>query len=388
MPAVEPFPLIELSGSPRQRGLVYGEVAKERIRRSICLYRRQIEAAGVDLPELADLAGDFISRIREWSPDMITEMEAIAEGAGVTFIEIVLVNARTELVQLARRRATSAMLQPDGCTGVVAMPEKTDTGELLHGQTWDWLAECAETSVVLKIRRQDGPDMLTFTEAGGLSRNGFNSAGIAITANYLESDRDYRTSGIPLTLIRRKALEQRHLADAFRVVATTPKSTSNNMIVSSAHGFAVNFECAPDEAFTILPQDGLIVHANHWQSPVALAKLKEMGVRNMADSLYRDFMVRRHLRGVGDAVSMDDIRHALSDRFGAPYSVCRPPIPGIAGNLSATVAMVLFRPAAGLMEITPLPAINGRATIYALDMDVSVSVVSSGGVTPSVAAHA
>jgi hypothetical protein len=56
--------------------------------------------------------------------------------------------------------------------------------------------------VVVRILRDDGPDLLTFTEAGGLARSGFNSAGIAITANYLESDRDYRELGIPLPFIR------------------------------------------------------------------------------------------------------------------------------------------------------------------------------------------
>ena len=44
----------------------------------------------------------------------------------------------------------------------------------------------------------------------------------------------------------------------------TPKAVSNNMIVSHTEGFAVSLECAPDEAFWITPDDGLIVHANHW----------------------------------------------------------------------------------------------------------------------------
>ena len=43
-------------------------------------------------------------------------------------------------------------------------------------------------------------------------------AGIAITANYLECDRDYRQVGVPLALIRRKVLEQEHLALAMRAV--------------------------------------------------------------------------------------------------------------------------------------------------------------------------
>ena len=55
----------------------------------------------------------------------------------------------------------------DACTGVVALPSATRDGRLIHAQNWDWKAECAETAVVLKIHRDDGPDILTFTEAGG-----------------------------------------------------------------------------------------------------------------------------------------------------------------------------------------------------------------------------
>lgn len=387
MTSAKPFPMIDLKGSPRERGLAYGAQAKERIDRSIALYQRQIRAVGCDLPQLATLAGDFHNRVRAWAPDIVVEMDAIAEGAGVEPADIMLVNARTELVQLARRKPVMAP-EPEGCTGVVAMPEVTASGELLHGQTWDWLAECAETGVVLRIHRDDGPDILTFTEAGGMARNGFNAAGMAVTANYLESDRDYRSVGLPLSLIRRRALEQKHFADAVRVIATTPKSTSNNMILSSVHGFAVDLECAPDETFPITPEDGLIVHANHWQSPVALSKLKEMGLNNMPDSIYRDFFVRRHLKAKGNAIRMEDIKTAFSDRFGEPYSVCRPPIPGISGNLSATVATVMFQPVAGLMEITPLPAVNSQATLYTLDMEPAVAALRSRRLIEPVAAHA
>ncbi len=72
------------------------------------------------------------------------------------------------------------------------LAEASADGKLLHGQNWDWRAECAETGVVLRIAREDGPDVLTFTEAGGLARAGMNSAGVALTANFLGSDRDGR----------------------------------------------------------------------------------------------------------------------------------------------------------------------------------------------------
>ena len=49
--------------------------------------------------------------------------------------------------------------------------------------------------------------------------------------------------------------------------------------------------------------------------------------------------------------------------------MCRPPRPGSHDNLSATVAMVVMEPAAGLMEVAPLPALNRVFTRYSLQDD-------------------
>ncbi|EYR81670.1 C45 family autoproteolytic acyltransferase/hydrolase [Shinella sp. 838] len=369
MADITPFPLIEISGPPRERGRMYGEKARDRIHLSAGLYTGQLHKLGFDDADIERLVTLFLPRIRDWAPDLVTEMEGIAEGAGVSLSAVVLVNARTEVLQLARLEAGVSDEEPDGCTGAVLLPEVTRDGTVIHGQNWDWRAECADTSVVLRILRDDGPDILTFTEAGGLARSGFNSAGITITANYLESDRDYREMGIPLPFIRRRALEARHFAMALRVVAITPKSGSNNMMLSTAEGYAVDLECAPDEAFPIYPQDGVIVHANHWQSAVALSKLRETGLPNVPDSLYRDHRVLKVLREGGGKLGVDDLKRAFFDDFAAPFCVCRAPLAKDGGNLSATVAMILCEPAKGVMEIAPLPAINRTFTRYELAMD-------------------
>ncbi|WP_158971270.1 C45 family autoproteolytic acyltransferase/hydolase [Chachezhania sediminis] len=365
------FPLIQTRGTPRERGRLYGEQARDRIRGSVDLYMGSLGKRGLTRDDVLEMAAGFAPRIRDWAPDLMEEIEGIAEGADLAQAEIVLINARTEVLQLAdRRTGTQPDPEPDGCTGAVVLPGATDAGHLIHGQNWDWRAECADTSVVLKVERDDGPDFLTFTEAGGLARSGMNAAGISITANYLECDRDYRGLGIPLPLIRRRALEAAHFAHAIRVVAVTPKSGSNNMMLGYAGGFAVNLECAPDESFAIYPDaQGLIVHANHWLHNAALSKLKDTGLDDVPDSLYRDARVRHHLDGRAD-LTVEDLKTALMDRFADPYGVCRPPLQKGNGNLSATVAMVLMEPALGVMDIAPLPAVNDTFTRYRLDMDL------------------
>ncbi|WP_204322432.1 hypothetical protein, partial [Streptococcus pneumoniae] len=67
---------------------------------------------------------------------------------------------------------------------------------------------------------------------------------------------------------------------------------------------------------------GLIVHANHWQSPVALAKLKDTGIANTPDSLYRDLRVRALLEARRGAVDVEAVRDALFDDYQSPWSVC------------------------------------------------------------------
>src|SRR5580704_10669353 len=365
MSMIQPFPLIEISGPPRERGRQYGRQAAARIRKGTSLYLTRLKELSLDSAGVLALVRDYLPAIEAFEPIYIEEMHGIAEGAGVPFEDVVLLNARTEILKLAERSGED---DPDGCTGIVVLPQATKAGRLIHAQNWDWKRECAETAVVLKVRRDDGPDLMTFTEAGALGRCGFNAVGIAITANYLECDRDYREVSVPLALIRRKVLESEHVALAMRTVYCTRKSGANNMIVSHRDGVAIDFECAPDETFQVHPDRGLLVHANHFVSPVALGKLKDTGIASTPDSLYRDIRVRELLQPHLGAITFDTVKAALFDDFAYPWSVCRPPRRSLSDNLSATVAMVLMEPASGLMEVAPLPALNRQFTTYRLDV--------------------
>jgi isopenicillin-N N-acyltransferase like protein len=367
----EAFPLIDVSGTPHERGVMYGRQASQRIRKGVAHYSGQLARLKLDSAGVAQLVRAYLPIIEGFDDSYIAEMHGIAAGAEIPFEDVVLLNARTEILKLAEKPALRAQLvgETDGCTAVAVMAGAAADGRLIHAQNWDWKAECAETAVVLRIRRDDGPDILTFTEAGGLARSGMNSAGIAITANYLQSDRDYRSIGVPLALIRRKVLQQQHLAPAMQAVYATPKSASNNMMVSHCAGVCIDFECAPDETFQLHPERGLLVHANHFVSPVALSKLNEMGLFGAGDSLYRDIRVRDLLLPHLGRVTIDHVKAALSDDFGTPFSVCRPVRVNPDNNLSATVAMVVMQPELGIMEVAPLPAQGCHFTTYTLPPD-------------------
>ncbi len=372
--AYAPFPLIDLSGSPIERGRQHGRAAPDRIKRGIKMYSESLLKSGVDWKELERKAQTMVPVIETFDPAYVEEMRGIAEGSGEPFAGIVLMNARTEMVVAARKQQVEKHF-PDGCTAALALPEASADGVLLHGQNWDWRAECAETSVVLRIRRDDGPDILTFTEAGGLARSGLNSAGIGLTANALECDRDYlRGTGVPLPFIRRKVLESEFLAHAVRTIFQTHRLGSNHMAVSHARidgggGEAFGFECAPDETFWLAPDRGLYVHANHWISDSARAKVKDTGLAETPDSIYRDKRVRDQLGPKRGKLTLEDFRQAFFDDYATPWSVCRPPRPNNRGAMVATTAMILMRPGEGHLEACPMPALNKQFTTYTLTPD-------------------
>ncbi len=371
---VNPFPFVSVSGRPFDRGRAYGAAARERVHRSAVLYGAQLGDLGLSPQARTRLIGAFAEKVEEFDASYLEEMRGIAEGAEVSLEQVVMINARTEVVAMARVMADrpedgeeESEANADGCTGAIILPERTAEGNLLHGQNWDWRPECVDNAVILRMYRDDGPDLLTFVEAGGLGRHGMNSAGIAISGNYLRCDRDYtQPGGVPLALVRRKAMDQEHVALSMRAIATTRKACATNMLVSHKAGWAIDFECAPDEAFPLYPEDNLIVHANHWVSPTALMKLKDTGTATAPDSFYRDWRVRRLLDEKGSNITMSDLKAALFDDFLSPFSVCRPPRPGLRGDITASVAMILMEPAAGVMEVAPLPALNRSFTRYSL----------------------
>ncbi len=110
-------------------------------------------------------------------------------------------------------------------------------------------------------------------------------------------------------------LEEPVFANALRVIATTPKSCSNNIMLGMAEGFGIDFECAPDEAFPIYPgDDQLIVHANHWISGLR-APLLNTGYRT-ADSWALPGLAVRQLLNAAPKVDRNAVKAALFDNFG------------------------------------------------------------------------
>src|SRR5262245_17957767 len=100
---IEAFPLIEVSGPPRERGRQYGRQAATRIARGIEHYAAQLARSSFGWDGIRSTVSDYLPRIEGFEPTYVDEMRGIAEGAGVDFEAVVLLNARTEILKLGQR---------------------------------------------------------------------------------------------------------------------------------------------------------------------------------------------------------------------------------------------------------------------------------------------
>lgn len=363
--------LIELEGPPLERGRAYGRAADTQLRHGLGVYRKLFEEHRLGWDSVLSYAAELRESLAKRVPEAMDELAGIAEGAGVQLEEVLVINGRSEIINLHAQRPKDTSKLDDGCTSAVVLPEMSENGQLLHVQNWDWLPDCAESTVVLKIRRDDGPDILTFVEAGGLARAGFNSEGVAITGNNLVCAQDGTAPfGVPLSVIRRRVLEAGGYSKALTELYRLPRTVSNNMTVSCAKsGDCLNFETTPDRIYWQAPEGGCITHANHFTSPAARVREMDLGIARGADTLFRDRRLRGLIEKGASKHTLDTLAEALDDRFGAPRGIIRSP-QGNEGEtnayLSATVAMVLMNAGAGEMRIRQLPYAHSETTVFSL----------------------
>ena len=154
------------------------------------------------------------------------------------------------------------------------------------------------------------------------------------------------------------------LSDAVTEVMTARRSFSNNIMLSHTLGEAVDLETTPRECYWIEPRHGLLVHANHFISPAARARVHDTGLAVTPDSLWRERRVRDALSAV--PVTPQTMLAALRDDHGTPHSVCRPPTRGPGGDQVSTVASVVMDVNAGRMFVVPTPYRQQDVHEYAL----------------------
>jgi isopenicillin-N N-acyltransferase like protein len=337
---VKRFDLISIEGEPFERGRQYGARAAGAIAANIQAYLQLIEFHARLKPKAALFAAQaFVPAIETHAPEMLEEMRGIAAGSGSNLDEILLINARSELM---------GSVFADECTALAAAPDITAEGRSLIGQNWDWYSANEVEPVLLSIKQAHGPSILTLTEAGQLAKIGMNSAGLGVCLNFLQhSDQG---QGIPIHIILRQMLGCTALGEAIHEAYRVPRGGAGNVLLAHREGDLVDLELTTADADFLYADAGWLVHANHFESPRLRAG--DAGLTTSMSTIARAARARRLLARAAGRVGMDTFRTILGDHAYGAYAICRHSDPGEPNvQQTATRASVIMDLSVGLLFV-------------------------------------
>lgn len=315
-PAKPPI-VIDIAGTPFERGRSYGQQCAVLVQENIEIYLRLFQHhVGLNRQMAISKAEMYIPAIERFSEDIMAEIAGIADGAGVNLREIVMLNARTELL---------SKVPLHECTSVAVIPPASLDDHVYLAQNWDWLRATKGHAILLKVTQPGKPCVTMFVEAGHVGKMGFNDAGLGLCVNWLEASA--HSVGVPFIVLCRAILDSHELIDAINVLFRCKRASSANFLIAHDSGFAIDFETTPDDVDFIEPIDGLLIHTNHYLSH--RLRTQDHGLSNRGgDSLVRRQLAVNLLRREFGAIDSGVLMKTLRNRDCGSYSICTFPEPG------------------------------------------------------------
>lgn len=364
--------LLELSGSPFERGQQHGQEMANSVKANIQTYKKRFLMGGASEETIFNEAAGWANRFRDHDGEYYEEMQGIAKGADVSIAEIGLLNARYELSytlytnEAAEANKAPPSHEPEGCTSFGVQPEYTATGTTIMGQNWDWLDGLVGNMCLLRVRSDRHPGYLILTQAGIVSGMiGINEQGIGLCVNGLSSKRDgQHLHHRPFHIRVQDIMRSTTLNDAMKVILATDRVCSTNWLIGCKGGEVLDIETSPDVAHSLYPSDGLITHGNHFINRTGIETEFE---RVAPCSLYRTPRLDRLIRQNQQKWDAEHLKATLKDKFGYPRAICRDVNPDDPEEArTVTVASVIMDLDALTMDVTDGPPDVNEYTRYTL----------------------
>lgn len=310
----QPVPIVYVAGSHYEMGGQIGADRQQMVRQMLATYRRYFEEEGEKIGiedwEQAILhARKYLPFAEESLPQYVQELKGIADGAGVDFNDLLVLNCIEAITEDALHA---------GCTSLAAAPEVTADGSLLVGHNEDWLPDDMDNVYLVHAKPNDEPAYLAITYGGLLPNIGFNEYGIAQCCDSVYPD-DARI-GVPRIFVSRAVLAARTLADAIRAALNRRRAAGYNHLIVHASGEMYNVEVSAQDFDVIYGVDGTLAHTNNYLSRRMRAIEKDS--EELIGSRVRVNRATRLMRSQRGKLSLKSFKAILSDHVNYPQSIC------------------------------------------------------------------
>lgn len=309
--------VLELEGSPKERGRIHGDALRplilEVLERYKYLLRLNLNKNPDPIIDDFLVNTEFLSATKKWAPQLLEEVEGIAEGAGIDFKEIFTMHlaAHDEKWWFSEDRS-----KIEHCSSLGCFREGDKPALLAQNMDLHQLFEGLE--VLLHIKYPDSSlEALVLSHAGFLGECGVNNQPVGICCNSLISHLNNSTKGLPFTFIVRSVLEQPTLEKAVQFINTIQHASSQNYIIGGKDR-VVCLECSANKVsqFEIYENARRVYHTNHPLVNDDLINPTKKRKFRSGTTLPRFKYLESRLYDASKKVTIDTIKHILSSHFG------------------------------------------------------------------------
>lgn len=298
--------VVTVEGSHYEAGFQLGTELKANLVRNVRAMQTQH-----DWEQVRSEAQVFLQYSKRVVPEYVAEIQGAADAAGLELGD--LFTTICEEIGDPNYRFTR------GCSDLIASDDVTRDGHVLVGHNNDTHSSTEERVTIVHYR-VDGEPEIVAVGYGGLGISvGYNSAGVSLTGNQLDSN-DMR-AGVPRMLLVRKILAARTIVEAIDAAVLQPRASNYNQVISDANGEIYSIEGSATDYEPIYAEDGYHVHTNHYTTmPMRHFEFDRQGI---SSSIVRYNRGRRLIKQQLGQITVESLQEMLSDHVGHPRSICR-----------------------------------------------------------------
>lgn len=305
------FPVIEypLHRSPRQWGQMHGEMFRQGIAELIEIRTRlmQEKNPGLTCERLVELADEQWEATRQFDSRLHEELAGIAEGAGTSVADIVILNNYTDFRDISVR--------DQGCSAVFV----TYGGRPVSGQTWDMHGSARNYVCCLTVPCEgyDVPAVM-FSLVGCVGMMGFHPAGQMVGINNINTDG--ARAGAIWPVVVRSVLNQPDHDSMIQCLKTAPVTSGHSWLVATLQAgefWEVMPELAERVGWLPVSEEGYLFHTNHCLGEQARQR-ELILARNTTTHIRYELLKKK----VGDVREFEALYALLNDHENYPKSIC------------------------------------------------------------------
>lgn len=316
-----------VEGKPFERGVVYGKLTDELVKRQEDHFTEQIEKM---VPSTAYryflkyLIGWFNRRMPKNIPEEYKEeIYGVSFAAspdygyiGTNYQRIMNYHAAHDIGHALQN------LMLVGCTSFATWNDRSEDSSLIIGRNFDFYVgdKFAKEKIVAFYRPDSGYRFMMITWAGFTGVvSGMNEQGLTVTINAARSDIP-TSAATPVSLVAREILQYaKNIDEAYKIAHRRKMFVSESFMIGSAlDNRAAIIEKTPDTLALYSPKGSEISCANHFQSPELANTLSNKEQLGRSASPYRyarlqELLKRNEKNSVGKTIEVLRDRKGLED---------------------------------------------------------------------------